>query len=153
MGRGAGAADAWRAGGILIQHLPTHGPASPLSISSGDAPAGAEEAAPEDDRWREARLLMETVEDHELLDPMLAPEKLLYRLFHELGVTVYRAVPVRRHCTCSRERVAGLLRGFTAKEREQMRDGNRIIVTCEFCSTRYPFDPSEVEPQDSALAQ
>jgi molecular chaperone Hsp33 len=153
IGRGAGAADAWRAGGILIQHLPAHGPASPLRFSSGDAPPGTDESEPEDDRWREARLLMETVEDHELLDPTLAPERLLYRLFHERGVTVYPPVTVRRHCTCSHERVAGLLRGFSAEEREQMREGNRIIVTCEFCSTRYPFDPAEVEIQDSELAQ
>jgi molecular chaperone Hsp33 len=66
---------------------------------------------------------------------------------------VYPPVTIRRHCTCSRERVAGLLRGFSAEEREHMREGNRIIVTCEFCSTRYPFDPAEVEVQDSEPAQ
>ena len=153
LGRGAGATDSWRSGGILIQHLPAHGPASPLRFSSGDAPPGTDQDLPEDDRWREARLLMETVEDHELLDPMLPPDRLLYRLFHERGVTVYPPVAIRRHCTCSRERVAGLLRGFSIEEREHMREGNRIIVTCEFCSTRYPFDPAEVELQDPALAQ
>lgn len=153
IGRGAGAADVWRAGGILIQHLPARGPASPLRFSSGDAPPGTEESLPEDDRWREARLLLETVEDHELLDPTLAPESLLYRLFHERGVTVYPPLAIRRHCTCSRERVAGILRGFSAEEREHMREGNRIIVTCEFCSARYRFDPAEVELQEGALAQ
>ena len=84
---------------------------------------------------------------------MLTPERLLYRLFHERGRHGLSAGTLRRHCTCSRERVAGLLRGFTVEEREHMSEGDRIIVTCEFCSTRYPFDPSEVEPQDSALAQ
>ena len=28
------------------------------------------------------------MEDHELLDPTLSPERLLYRLFHEEGVKV-----------------------------------------------------------------
>ena len=103
----APARESWRAGGILIQHLPASGPSSPLSLSSGDAPAGLVESHKEDDRWVEARLLAETVEAHELLDPMLTPERLLYRLFHERGVTVYQPQPVKSECTCSRERIAG----------------------------------------------
>ncbi len=47
--------------------------------------------SPEDDDWVKARLLLDTVEDHELLDPTLSPEELLYRLYHEDGVTVYPA--------------------------------------------------------------
>ena len=54
--------------------------------------------------------LAATVEDHELLDPMLSPERLLYRLFHEEGVRVSpatgagRRVPVlaRAHSRLSR---------------------------------------------------
>ena len=75
VGRGRAARESWRAGGILIQHLPASGPSSPLSLSSGDAPAGLVESHKEDDRWVEARLLAETVEAHELLDPMLTPER------------------------------------------------------------------------------
>jgi molecular chaperone Hsp33 len=145
LGRGRNAREAWRAGGILIQHLPSRGPSSPLSLSSGDAPSGAIELHKEDDRWTEARLLVETVEAHELLDPMIGPERLLYRLFHERGVTVYRPQPLRHECTCSRQRIATVLRGFTPAEREAMREGDEIIVTCEFCSTRYGFRLEEIE--------
>jgi molecular chaperone Hsp33 len=145
MGRGKNAREAWRAGGILIQHLPASGPPSPLSLSSGDAPSGATEPHEEDDRWVEARLLVETVEDHELLDPTITPERLLYRLFHERGVTVYQPHAVKSECSCSRERIASVLKGFTAAEREQMREGDSIIVTCEFCSTRYSFKPDEID--------
>jgi molecular chaperone Hsp33 len=147
IGRGREAREAWRAGGILIQHLPESGPPSPLNLSSGDAPAGAIELHQEDDRWVEARLLVETVEAHELLDPTITPERLLYRLFHERGVTVYQPQPMKSECTCSRERIAAVLRGFTRKELEEMRQGDAIIVTCEFCSIRYRFRPDEIEPR------
>jgi molecular chaperone Hsp33 len=148
LGRGRNAAEAWRAGGILIQHLPSSGPPSPLNLSSGDAPSGAIEVHEEDDRWVEARLLVETVEAHELLDPTITPERLLYRLFHERGVTVYPPHAVKSECTCSRERIASVLRGFSPAEREDMREGEQIIVTCEFCSTRYSFKPGEVDTAD-----
>jgi molecular chaperone Hsp33 len=146
LGRGRDAREAWRAGGIMIQHLPASGPSSPLNLSSGDAPEGAVEVHAEDDRWVEARLLVDTVEAHELLDPTITPERLLYRLFHERGVTVYQPQPMKSECTCSRERIGAVLRGFTPQERAEMRQGDEIIVTCEFCSTRYSFRAAEIEP-------
>jgi molecular chaperone Hsp33 len=79
---------------------------------------------------------------------MLTPERLLYRLFHERGVTVYQPQPVKSECTCSRERIAGVLKGFTPAERQEMTVGDSITVTCEFCSTRYSFRPDEVDALD-----
>jgi molecular chaperone Hsp33 len=139
MGRGAGAADSWRAGAIMVQHLPRDGGSSPLPLSSGDVPEGAEEEIVEDDNWVKARLLLDTVEDHELLDPTLSPEELLYRLYHEDGVTVYSATPLERHCTCSRERIADMLTRFSPEDRQHMTENDEIRVTCEFCSTVYTF--------------
>jgi molecular chaperone Hsp33 len=150
VGRGRDARETWRAGGILVQHLPESGPSSPLNLSSGDAPDGHVEIHQEDDRWVEARLLVETVEAHELLDPTIMPERLLYRLFHERGVTVYQPQRMKSECTCSRERIAAVLTGFTQSEREEMRQGDEIIVTCEFCSTRYSFRLDEIEPRAAA---
>ena len=135
----------WRAGAVMIQHLPREGGSSPMEFSSGDAPEGAVEALVEDDRWVKARLLLETVEDHELLDPGLAPERLLYRLFHEDGVTVYPARPLERACSCSRERVVGLLQTFEPAEREAMLEEGRIVVSCQFCSQTYRIDPGELK--------
>jgi molecular chaperone Hsp33 len=150
MGRGRDARESWRAGGIVVQHLPAKGPSSPLGLSSGDAPAGAVEMPKEDDRWVEARLLVETVEAHELLDPTITPERLLYRLFHERGITIHHPQPLKSQCTCSRERIASVLRGFTDAEREEMRQGEAIIVTCEFCSTRYSFRPEEIAEESAS---
>ncbi len=133
----------WRAGAILVQHLPRTGGSSPLPFASGDAPEGFEQVTEHDD-WVKARMLLDTVEDHELLDPTLTPEELLYRLYHEDGVTVYPAIPLARHCTCSRETVANMLSNFSREERAAMIEDGAIKVTCEFCSTPYSFTPSEV---------
>jgi len=66
------------------------------------------------------------------------------RLFHEHGVRVFRAAAVEAKCSCSRERVAGILGSFSAEERAAMVEDGRIGVTCEFCNTRYTFTADEV---------
>jgi molecular chaperone Hsp33 len=132
----------WRAGAILVQHLPREGGISTSSFPSGDAPEG-EDVPLEDDDWVKAKLLLDTVEDHELLDPTLSSENLLYRLYHEDGVTVYPAIPLVRHCTCSRETVAEMLGNFSKEDRTDMVKDGAIEVTCEFCSTPYRFQPDD----------
>ena len=142
----AGGGKAWRAGGMMIQFLP----ASPdrmrmADLPPGDAPAGAEIlAATEDEAWVEAKLLLGTVEDHELTDPNVAPEELLYRLFHELGVRVFESEPIVERCRCSRESVTSMLKNFgLADRRDMVADDGTITVTCEFCNTRYAFTQEE----------
>lgn len=144
IGRGADSPESWRAGAIMVQHLPREGGASPMAMSSGDAPEGYEEAVIEDDRWVKARLMLDTVEDHELLDPTVAPARLLYRLFHEDGVTVYPPHRVARQCTCSRQRAARILSHFGSDELGEMLEDGRVVVTCQFCSAVYRFDPDEI---------
>ncbi|NND50281.1 MAG: Hsp33 family molecular chaperone [Rhizobiales bacterium] len=117
---------AWRAGGILIQHLPVEG---------GHA------VHDDADSWNRARHLLDTVRHDELLDPMLAPERLLYRLFHEDGVRTSPAKPLTDRCHCSRERVETLLHSFEADDIASMIEDGRIKVTCEFCSATYEFEP------------
>ncbi len=130
----------WRAGAIMVQHLPAEGGMSPIPFSSGDNPEG-EEQVPEDDNWVKAKLLLDTVEDHELLDPTLTAEELLYRLYHEDGVTVYPASTIIRHCTCSAETVETMLRNFSEDDRRDMVENGEIKVVCEFCSSTYHFAP------------
>ena len=141
--RGRGA-ESWRAGAIMVQHLPRQGGSSPLPVHSGDVPRGSEDQPAEHDDWVKARLLLDTVEAHEMLDPTLSPQQLLYRLYHEDGVTVYPGMPLKRHCTCSRTSVAQMLQGFSSDDRAAMVDDGEIEVTCEFCSTKYRFDPQSV---------
>ena len=135
----------WRAGAIMVQHLPPEGGSSPLAIQSGDAPEGTDVEVDEDDNWVKARLLLDTVEDHELLDPTLTPQELLYRLYHEDGVTVYPEIEIHRHCTCSREAVTEMLTNFSKEDRADMVKDGAIEVVCEFCSTAYQFKPSDFD--------
>jgi molecular chaperone Hsp33 len=133
----------WRAGAILVQHLPSEGGYSPMPEMQGDAPESARIEIEEDDNWVKAKLLLDTVEDHELLDPTLTAEEILYRLYHEDGVTVYPAIPISRHCTCSRETVSTMLQNFSSTDRADMVKDGAIEVTCEFCSTPYQFKLSD----------
>jgi molecular chaperone Hsp33 len=140
----------WRAGGVMLQFLPS----SPerqrqADLDPGDAPRGILLETPaEDDAWTEAKMLAATIEDHELVDPTLSSERLLYRLFHERGVKVFTPQGVQDACRCSRDRIANMLRRFTAEERRDMiGDNGKIGVTCEFCSTYREFEPEELGEQ------
>jgi len=147
---GDGAQHGWRAGGMLVQFLPEAPERiARRDISGGDAPEGTEpHEVDEDDAWIEAQSLVGTVEDHELIDPDVPVERLLFRLFHERGVRVYDPTRVRDKCSCSRERISGVLRSFTAEEIDESIEDGRITVTCEFCGTRYEFDPAEFKPEN-----
>ena len=102
-----------------------------------------------DDAWTEAVALAETIEDHELVDPTLSSERLLYRLFHERGVKVFEPQSIQDACRCSRERIDAMLRGFSPQERTDMiGDNGKIGVTCEFCSTYREFDPMDFDKPD-----
>ncbi len=141
-----GAQTSWRAGGLLVQYLPAAAERQ-ADLPPGDVPAGTQvpEVA-ENDAWVEAKSLAATIEDHELIDPTLSSERLLYRLFHERGVRVFAAQSVKAACRCSRQRIANMLRRFTPQERADMvGDNGKIGVTCEFCSTYREFQPEELE--------
>jgi molecular chaperone Hsp33 len=135
----------WSAGGMLVQFLPKSG-ARPRDLDPGDAPASYEPPpVMEEDAWTEARMLADTIEDHELIDPMLSAERLLIRLFHERGVRAFAPTKVRESCQCSRRRIIAMLGSFTPDDRREMiADDGMIEVTCEFCSTRYHVAPEQV---------
>ena len=102
---------AWRAGGLMVQKLTREGGRQDSDDLSEPDAQGAD-----DDGWRRAQALACTVEDHELLDPTLSPERLLYRLFHEEEVRAFNAMPLDAQCNCSRERVETMLNQFSAEE-------------------------------------
>ena len=134
----------WRVGGLILQYVPKAGgdarPLNPAEAEARDASLFGED----DEDWRRVRLLAETVEDHELLDPMLSSERLLYRLFQEEGVAVSPAVQLAAQCRCSRERIGAFLDSFDPAELATMvTPAGKIEVTCEFCSTVYAFEPGE----------
>ncbi len=135
---------AWRAGGLFLQFLPESSERlGHRDLHPGDAPGGASAAGEDDDAWVEAQSLAGTVEDDELTDPSVSAETLLYRLFHEHGARVFEPQPLIERCRCSRDSVRAIIASFSPTERVDMVENDRIGVTCEFCSTRYDFDPQE----------
>lgn len=122
------AAPAWRAGGLILQNV------------AEDETRGSTR-----DAWETAQALFETLGEDELVDPTIAPERLLFRLFHEDGVRLFRPAPLRAFCRCSQDRIESVLRSFPAAERAEMvEDDGKIRVTCEYCSRTYEIEPGAV---------
>ncbi|HWA01803.1 MAG TPA: Hsp33 family molecular chaperone HslO [Caulobacterales bacterium] len=123
--QGAHGPRAWRGGGLLMQRI------------AGDALRGDT-----DEDWSRARILFDTVGDDELIDPELAADRLLYRLFHEEGVRMGEMAPLADQCTCSAERLSGLMRSFTAEEvSDLIEPDGKLHARCQFCAREYLIDP------------
>jgi molecular chaperone Hsp33 len=141
---GSGGHEHWRAGGLLAQFLPKAPErmrAPDIHGGDGDHDLSPRELA--DNAWQELLALMATIEPTELLDPTVGSERLLYRLFNEHGVRVFNSVPVLDECSCSREKIRGILGGFSAEEIADSVEDGVIRVNCEFCSKKYEFEPAE----------
>jgi molecular chaperone Hsp33 len=120
----------WRSGGLMLQMTPEA------------AKEGPPEERPVDDDWERLSLLMKTAEDLELVDTALAPETLLWRLFHEDEVRVHPREPVAFRCDCDAGRIVQILRRYTPQEREGLADDDGIIrASCEFCGTVHQIAP------------
>lgn len=118
----------WRAGGALIQ------------LIAGDAARGSTEEV-----WDRSRALFQTLADDELIDPTVSPETLLFRLFHEDGVRLEDARPLKAQCRCSKERIAAVLTSFSEEDRAGMVEPDgKIHVTCEYCASVYELEPAEI---------
>jgi molecular chaperone Hsp33 len=136
----------WRAGGIMLQHMPKAG----MSV---DAPGGSGEggllghadilAGDEAENWTRANALLDTVEDLELVGPSVAPTDLLVRLFHEEGPRVFDPQPVRFGCSCSSDKVRQSLSIYSAKDiRTMTTPEGTVTADCQFCGAHYVLDPA-----------
>ncbi|MEO1470048.1 MAG: Hsp33 family molecular chaperone HslO [Pseudomonadota bacterium] len=135
----------WRAGGIMLQQLPDQGGHAPDQPSGEDGLMTADDVAAMGSRqedWNRTAVLMASVETHELVGPLVAPERLLFRLFHEERPRVYPAQPVAFGCTCSAERVRQALSIYSAKDIQSMTtEDGEVTADCQFCSAHYRFRP------------
>jgi molecular chaperone Hsp33 len=137
----------WNGGGLIVQFLPeSTDRMRGRDLPPGDAPSGYEVmAGRDDDAWIEARVLAQTLEDHELIDPTLASEDIAYRLYHERGIFGSERQSLHASCRCSRDRIQTMLRNFSSDDQSAMiADDGQIAVTCEFCSVQYSFTPESL---------
>ncbi|WP_439525984.1 Hsp33 family molecular chaperone HslO [Roseovarius mucosus] len=143
----AGGVEHWRAGGVMLQHMPK---ASPFANDGGSGDGGL--LQPQDildgddaENWNRANVLLDTVEDLELIGPSIAPTDLLVRLFHEEGPRVFDMQAVRFGCTCSEERVRSSLSIYSARDIATMTTEEGIVTAdCQFCGAHYRLDPATV---------
>lgn len=135
----------WRAGGVMIQQMPSEGGRTPDAPSGEDGLMTADDVAVmsgRDEDWSRVNMLLGTVDAHELIGPHVSPESLLTRLFHEEAPMVYPSQPVTFGCTCSAERVEAAMLQYSAKDISQMtNDAGRLTADCQFCGAHYEFDP------------
>ena len=136
----------WRAGGVMLQHMPKASPfvaqteGEGALLSANDLVDG-EEA----ENWKRVNVLLDTVEDLELIGPSVPPSDLLLRLFHEEQPRVYDAQAVRFGCSCSADRVRQSLSIYSAKDIAHMTtDDGRVTADCQFCGAHYDLDPKTV---------
>ena len=116
------AVSATSACGLLLQALPVEA-----------------RTADDDDGFTRAVTLAESFSDEELLSKNLEP--LLRLAYHQEQVRVFDAEPVEFHCSCSRERIDGMLQGMGRAEVDDiLNEQEHIEVTCEFCDVTYRYD-------------
>lgn len=127
------AADGAVAAGLLVQRMPLEG--------GGNLSGGAEEAQA---AYEHIALLAASLKREELL--ALEPSAVLHRLFWQEKLMSFAPLVgeqgPRFACTCSRERVAGMLRALGETEVCAIaHERGEVEVGCEYCGRQYRFDP------------
>ncbi|WP_297368429.1 Hsp33 family molecular chaperone HslO [Acidocella sp.] len=123
----------WRASALVLERVAGAGGIDP-----------ALSQAEQDDSWATAAMLAATITEAELLDDTLTPEHLLYRLFGAEGVAAAKPRPLSFGCRCSRQRLGGILEGFSTDDLDHMAIEGEIKMTCEFCNFAFCFTRSTI---------
>ena len=137
--------ESWRAGGVMLQHMPK---ASPFAQGGGSGEGGLLDARDlmmdetVEENWTRVNALLDTVDDIELVGPTITPTELLVRLFHEEVPRIYDTQPIKFGCSCSADKVRQSLSIYSKKDIAYMTtDEGRVTADCQFCSAHYDFDP------------
>ncbi|MGB5865998.1 MAG: Hsp33 family molecular chaperone HslO [Sulfitobacter sp.] len=136
----------WRAGGVMLQHIPNASPFAAQGEGSGEMLRPVDLLQnDEKENWNRVNILLDTVDDLELIGPTLDPSDVLLRLFHEERPRVFDKQRVHFGCTCSEDRVRQSLSIYSAKDISTMTtDEGRVTADCQFCGAHYDIDPATV---------
>lgn len=136
------------AAGLLVQRLPVEGAAN-LGVM------------PDDDAYARIAQLAATLSRDELLT--LDADTILRRLFWEEDLRRFQPLTPRFACSCSRERVRGMLRNLGREEVDSIvAERGALEIGCEFCGQQYRFDavdaaelftPARDQPPGSGAVQ
>ena len=127
------AADPKVAAGLLIQRLPLEGEGNVAGLRPGES---VEERM---EHFNRIATLTSSLTRAELLE--LDVETILRRLFWQEKLLRFDMQTPRFACTCSRDRVAGMIRGLGREETDSiLAERGEIDVACDFCGVHYRFD-------------
>jgi len=113
------------ASGILIQTLP--------SMSENH-----------EDDFHHVSTLTQTVKEEELYE--LAPEELLFRLYHQETVRLFEKQPISFKCSCSKERCLSSLASISPEEiLDILNESGAIEMHCEYCANDYRFEINDLQ--------
>ncbi len=138
----------WRAGGVMLQHMPSTGGTREVAAEAGSGEGGLLShtdilAGEESENWTRANALLDTVEELELIGPSVTPTELLVRLFHEESPRVFDSQAVRFGCSCSEDKVRQAMSIYSQKDIKHMTtDAGVVTADCQFCSAHYEMDPT-----------
>ncbi|WP_066254106.1 Hsp33 family molecular chaperone HslO [Hydrogenophaga flava] len=135
------AANDQAAAGLLIQRLPLQGESN---LAGAGAMARDEDQIGRNEDYNRIAILAASLKREELLT--LDADTILHRLFWEEDVRRFEpqtgADGPRFACTCSRERVSGMLKSLGREEVESIiAEQGQVEVGCDFCGAQYHFDP------------
>lgn len=128
--------------GLLVQRMPLSGgknapDSKDLILNEHGHEVLAETA--HDDTWLRMRHLVQTVKDQELLS--ISPVTMLRRLFWQEEPSDAQSQRLRFLCTCSRQKVQGMLKMLGAAEVDSiLAERGAIEVNCDYCDVQYRFD-------------
>jgi molecular chaperone Hsp33 len=133
------------AAGLLIQRLPVEGEGN-LEREQREDQIGLNEA------FNRIAHLASTLTSEELLT--LDADTVLRRLFWEEDLRRFEPLVPRFACSCSRERVRGMLRGLGREEVQSiLAERGDVEIGCEFCGRQYRFDAVDVGDVFTPAAQ
>lgn len=112
-------------GGFIIQIMPD---ASEETISAIEAKVSAAEPVTT------------------MMEKGMSPEDILEYFLGDLDLEITETLPVRYHCDCGREKIAGALATISTKDlKDIINDGEEIEVKCWFCNSVYKFGIDELK--------
>jgi molecular chaperone Hsp33 len=121
------------AAGLLIQRLPVQGEGNLEGQTRNEDLIGL------DEHYNRIATLAASLQREELLT--LDVDTVLRRLFWEEKLTRFEPRQPRFACSCSRERVSGMIRGLGVEEAESiLAERGEIEVGCDFCGRQYRYD-------------
>lgn len=133
----------WRAGAILLQHVPEEGEHVRNDEMYTKNLKDKHDSDDMAEDWRRANYLLETCKPEEFLSTGIDGNDLLLRLFHEEGVRVYEPIHVVEKCRCSEDKTRNVLSTLSKEDIDHVKKDGKISISCEFCSREYQFDASE----------